>query len=80
MAQWVKDLSLPPQQCGFDPQPVTVGKKDLTLPQLWHRSQVQFGFDPWSRNLHIPCVQPKKKKKRPDSCKSKQMADFTNYH
>ena len=24
--------------------------KDLALPQLWHRSQLQLGFDSWHRN------------------------------
>ena len=34
--------------------------KDLTLPQLRHRSQLQLGFNPWPRNFHMPQVQAKK--------------------
>ena len=26
--------------------------KDMALPQLWHRLQLQLGFAPWSRNVH----------------------------
>ena len=37
--------------------------KDLALPRLWHRSELQLGFDPWPRNLHMPQVCPKKKKR-----------------
>ena len=35
--------------------------KDPALPQLWQRSQLQLGLDPWPRNFHMPWVQPKKK-------------------
>ena len=38
--------------------------KDLAFPQLWHRSQLWHGFDPRPGNFHMPCVQPKKKKKK----------------
>ena len=33
--------------------------KDPALPQLWCRSQLQLRCDPWSRNFHVPWVQPK---------------------
>ena len=32
------------------------GWQDLALPQLWHRSQLQLGFNPWLRNFHVPWV------------------------
>ena len=38
--------------------------KDLELLQLWHRSKLWLGFDPWPRNFHVPWVQPKKKEKK----------------
>ena len=34
--------------------------KNLVLPQLWCRSQLQPGFDPWPRNFHIVWVWKKK--------------------
>ena len=44
---------------GFDPQPGTVGLKDLALPQLWHRIQSL------ARELpYATCVAVKKKKKK----------------
>ena len=30
--------------------------KDLALPQLWHRFQLQLGFSPWPGNFHMPKV------------------------
>jgi len=36
---------------------------DLALLQLWHRLQLQFGFNPWPGNFHMPFVWLKKKKK-----------------
>ena len=38
--------------------------KDLALPQLWHRSQLQLRFNPWPRNFHMQWKQKKKKKKK----------------
>ena len=38
--------------------------KDLVLPQLWHRLQLQHGFDPQPRNFHVPQYSQKKKKKK----------------
>ena len=29
------------------------GLKDPALLQLWHRSQLQHGFNPWPRNLYM---------------------------
>ena len=40
--------------------------KDLTLLQLWYRSQLQLGFDPWPGNSHMPSGSPKRKKKELD--------------
>ena len=34
------------------------GLKDLALPQLWHRSQLRLGFNPWARNFHMSGVWP----------------------
>ena len=36
--------------------------KNLELLQLWHRSHLWLGFDPWPRNFHVPRRQLKKKK------------------
>ena len=33
--------------------------KALVLLQLWHRSLLWLGFDPWPRNFHMLWVQPK---------------------
>ena len=35
---------------------------DPELPQLWRRSQLQLGSDPWLVELHMPQGSPKKKK------------------
>ena len=32
--------------------------KDPVLLGLWHRSQLQLGFHPWTRNFHTPGVRP----------------------
>ena len=37
--------------------------KDLALPQLQHKSEVQLGLDSRPGSFHIPWVWPKKKKK-----------------
>lgn len=49
--------------------------KDLVLPQLWHRSQLWLGFDPWPRDLHKLWVWLEKKwtehlpqERNPDLC------------
>ena len=47
--------------CRFDPLPNAV-LKDLVWPQLWHRLQLQLGFDPWSGN-HI-CHRAAEKEKK----------------
>ena len=38
--------------------------KNLTLPQLRHRSQLWLRSDPWSRNFHTLWGSQEKKKKR----------------
>ena len=38
--------------------------KDLVLLQLWHRLQLQPGFDPWPGNFMLQMWQKKKKKKK----------------
>ena len=35
--------------------------KDQVLLQLWHRSQLWFGFDPWHGNFHMLWVPLRKK-------------------
>ena len=35
--------------------------KDLALPELWYRLQLWLRFSSWTRNFHMPWVQPKKK-------------------
>ena len=59
MVQWVKDPVLSLQGWGSEPGPAQ-WVKDLALLQLWCRSQLHLRFDPWSRNSHVPWVQPKK--------------------
>ena len=60
MAQWN-------QQCLCSPRtqvksPVRHSRlKDMMLPQLWHRSQLQVGFDSWSGNSIRYGVEKKKK-------------------
>ena len=63
MVQWVNNLAF---LCGgtFSIPGPAQWVKDLTLLQLWHRSQLQFVFCPWPRNSHMPWVQPEKKKER----------------
>ena len=44
--------------------------KELALLQLWHKSKLQLGFDPWSGNFHMLQIWPKNnppppKKKKP---------------
>lgn len=66
VAQQVKDLELSLQllwsllKGKLDPWQCWV--KDLTLPQLWHRSQLCLGFNPWPGNLHMPWDVAKKTK------------------
>ena len=43
--------------------PVAQGVKDPVLHWLWHRLQLQSGFEAWRRNFHMLWVWPKKKKK-----------------
>ena len=38
--------------------------KDLALLQLWRRLQLCFGLNPWTGNLHMLRVWPKKEKQR----------------
>ena len=39
--------------------PVVQWAKDLALLQLWCRSRLWRGFDPWPWNIQVPQVQPK---------------------
>ena len=38
--------------------------KELVWLQVWHRSQLQLRFGPWTRNFHMPWVRPQKTKKK----------------
>ena len=44
-------------EAGFDPWPGAVGLKDLALPQLQRRLQLQLIFSPWTGHFHMPWVQ-----------------------
>ena len=58
VAQWIND---PARLCGAGLSPDPVQQvKDLVLPQLWHRLQMQLGFDPWPGNFHMLWVQPER--------------------
>ena len=47
--------------------------KDLALPQLWNRLQLQLGFDPWPGNLHMRHpLKKKERKKRKEGRKKKK--------
>ena len=45
--------------------------KDPALLKLWQRLQLQLGFDPWPRNLHM-LQKRSKKKKRIENLKKKK--------
>ena len=64
VAQWVND---PACFCGVAGSGASPAQwvKDLALLQLWCKLQMQLGFDPWPQELHMPRVQPGKKKKKP---------------
>ena len=67
VAQWVKNLTAVVQSVAevqVQSPAWHSGLKDPVLLQLWQRSQLQCGFDPWPRNFHMPQVQPFTKKKR----------------
>ena len=65
VVQQLENLALSLKQLGWllryglDSQPWHSGLKDLALPQLWHRSQLQLRsklqlrFYPWPRNFHM---------------------------
>ena len=43
---------------------VAQGVKDPALLQLWHRSKLWLGFEPWPGSFHMPWVWVKKEKKK----------------
>ena len=62
MTQWVNDTTcLCGGSCLIPGRVLRV--KDLVLPQLWYRSQLQLGFDPWPRNFHMCAVRVAEKEK-----------------
>ena len=67
MAQWVKYLTavvLVVVGAQVQSPAWYRGLKDLALPQLCHRLQLQLRFNPWPGNFHMMWVQPQKKKKK----------------
>ena len=63
MAQQVKDHHCLCGGAGLIPN-LAQWVEDPALSQLWHRLQLQLGFDLWPGNLHTQWVQPLKKKKK----------------
>ena len=66
MAQWVKNLTTVAQitaEVRVQSPVWCSGLKDLALPQLQHRSQLQLEFSPWPGNFHVlqVCPHPSKK-------------------
>ena len=60
MVQWVKNLTAAAWVAAVMPVPSPAqhtGLKDLALLELWRKSQLQVGFNPWPRNF-MPQVQP----------------------
>ena len=65
MEQQDRQHSLEHQDTGLIPGPAQ-WVKDLAFLQLWHRSQLWLGSDPWARNsiCHMAAKKEKKKKKK----------------
>ena len=66
MVQWVNNLTTAARVAaeGQVPSPARCSAlKDLVLPQLGCRSQLQLRFNPWPRNIHMLWVRPWKKRK-----------------
>ena len=61
--QWVNDPACFSGVAGSIPGPVQ-WVRDPLLRQLWYRSQLRLGFDPWPGNFHMPQVWLKKRKKK----------------
>ena len=63
VAQWIRNPTAVAQvtvEVQFLSLVQSSGLGDLALPQLWHGSQLWFGFNPWLGNVHVPGVQPLK--------------------
>ena len=67
---WVNDLAWLCGGTGMMPSLVQWVKNPMLL-QLWHRSQLWLGFDPWPGNFHMLWLSLKKEKKKK---KKKRMA------
>ena len=79
MVQWVKNPNATAwiTEEAWDRSPAQhSGLKDPALPQLWCRSQLWLGFNPWPRNFHMPWVGPLTKKKSKER-KSRKAAILT---
>ena len=76
MAQWVNDLVCLCGTTSSIPGPVK-WVKDLALLQLWHRLQLQLGFDPWPRNPPMPLGVAKKENKQTNKKKDDILGRLT---
>ena len=60
VVQWVKDptaVALVTAEAQVQSPAQHRGLKNSTLLQLWQRSQLWLGFNPWPRNFHVLLVQ-----------------------
>ena len=68
MVQWVKNLTTAARviaKMRVQSSAQSSGLKDMVLRQLWCRSQLQLGFNPWPRNFHMSqCSRRKKGRKK----------------
>ena len=53
VAQWFNDLACLCGGVGLIPSSAQ-WVKDAALTELWCRSQLRLGFDPWPGNFHMP--------------------------
>ena len=58
VVQWFKNLTWVTAEVLVQSLAQCSGLKDMVVPQLRCRPQLQFGFSPWPGNLHMPCVWP----------------------
>ena len=64
MEGWVKNLSAATRVAAEVQVPSLArccGLKNLVLLQLWHRSKLRLGLNPWPGNFHVPWVGHEKK-------------------
>ena len=68
---WVNERACPREDAGLIPRPAQQVKSPAWL-QLWCRSQLQLGFDPWPRNVHMPHEWPKANKQTKNKKKKEE--------